>query len=179
MGRFTGILGLLSMVGLAFAFSTDRRAIKLKTVLWGVGLQLTFAFLVLKFEVGRAIFAWLGAKVTQLLNFSYVGSEFIFGELGKKNSSFGAVFAFQILPTIIFIAALFALLYYLGVMQIVIRAAAWLMCPVRRDGPSFSLGSVSKRLGRARRAGLRGPEPSRHLGGRHRGDAACRRLHTG
>ncbi len=127
MGRFTGILGLLSMVGLAFAFSTDRRAIKLKTVLWGVGLQLTFAFLVLKFEVGRAIFAWLGAKVTQLLNFSYVGSEFIFGELGKKNSSFGAVFAFQILPTIIFIAALFALLYYLGVMQIVIRAAAWLM----------------------------------------------------
>ena len=123
MGRFTGILGLLSMVGLAFAFSTDRRAIKLKTVLWGVGLQLTFAFLVLKFEVGRAIFAWLGAKVTQLLNFSYVGSEFIFGELGKKNSSFGAVFAFQILPTIIFIAALFALLYYLGVMQIVIRAA--------------------------------------------------------
>src|SRR6266481_3222158 len=65
MGRFTGILGLLSMVGLAFAFSTDRRAIKLKTVLWGVGLQLTFAFLVLKFEVGRAIFAWLGAKVMQ------------------------------------------------------------------------------------------------------------------
>src|SRR5207237_7847365 len=89
MGRFTGILGLLSMGGLAFAFSTDRRAIKLKIVLWGVGLQLTFAFLVLKFEVGRAIFACLGAKVKQLLNFSYVGSEFIFGELGKKNSSFG------------------------------------------------------------------------------------------
>jgi CNT family concentrative nucleoside transporter len=127
MGRFTGILGLFTMVGLAFAFSTDRKAIKLKTVLWGVGLQLTFAFLVLKFEIGRAIFAWLGTKVTQLLNFSYVGSEFIFGELGKKNSSFGAVFAFQILPTIIFIAALFALLYHLGVMQIIIRAAAWLM----------------------------------------------------
>src|SRR5207237_10182345 len=118
MGRFTGILGLLSMVGLAFAFSTDRRAIKLKTVLWGVGLQLTFAFLVLKFEVGRAIFAWLGAKVTQRLNFSYVGSEFIFGELGKKNTSIAAVFAVQILPTIIFIAELLALLHYSDVIKI-------------------------------------------------------------
>src|SRR5437879_12553349 len=104
MGRFTGILGLLSMVGLAFAFSTDRRAIKLKTVLWGVGLQLTFAFLVLKFEVGRAIFAWLGAKVTQLLNFFYVGSEFIFGDLGKKDYSVGAVFVFVIFESVYFIA---------------------------------------------------------------------------
>src|SRR5882672_8234776 len=127
MGKYVGILGLLTMLGLAYLFSTDRRAIKLKTVLWGVGLQLTFTFLVLKFEVGRAIFAWLGAKVNQLLDFSYLGSQFIFGELGKKVSNFGVIFAFQILPTIIFIAALFALLYHLGVMQIIIRAAAWLM----------------------------------------------------
>jgi CNT family concentrative nucleoside transporter len=127
MGKYVGILGLLTMLVLAYLFSTDRKAIKLKTILWGVGLQLTFAFFVLKFEKGRELFSFLGAKVNQLLDFSYLGSQFIFGELGKKVSNFGVVFAFQILPTIIFIAALFALLYHIGVMQIIIRAAAWLM----------------------------------------------------
>jgi len=127
MGKYVGVLGLFTMLGLAYLFSTDRKAIKLKTILWGIGLQLTFAFFVLKFEKGRELFAFLGAKVNRLLDFSYLGSQFIFGELGKKSSSYGVIFAFQILPTIIFIAALFALLYYLGVMQIIIRAAAWVM----------------------------------------------------
>ena len=127
MGKYVGVLGLFTMLGLAYLFSTDRKAIKLKTILWGVGLQLTFAFFVLKFEKGRMLFAFLGAKVNRLLDFSYLGSQFIFGELGKKTSSFGVIFAFQILPTIIFIAALFALLYHIGVMQIIIRGAAWLM----------------------------------------------------
>jgi len=127
MGKYVGVLGLLTMLGLAYLFSTDRKAIKLKTILWGVGLQLTFAFFVLKFEKGRLLFAFLGAKVNRLLDFSYLGSQFIFGELGKKSSNYGVIFAFQILPTIIFIAALFALLYHIGVMQIIIRGAAWLM----------------------------------------------------
>jgi concentrative nucleoside transporter, CNT family len=127
MGKYVGVLGLLTMLGLAYLFSTDRKAIKLKTILWGVGLQLTFAFFVLKFEKGRILFAFLGAKVNRLLDFSYLGSQFIFGELGKKSSNYGVIFAFQILPTIIFIAALFALLYHIGVMQIIIRGAAWLM----------------------------------------------------
>jgi len=127
MGKYIGVLGLLTMLGLAYLFSTDRKAIKLKTILWGVGLQLTFAFFVLKFEKGRLLFAFLGAKVNRLLDFSYLGSQFIFGELGKKSSNYGVIFAFQILPTIIFIAALFALLYHIGVMQIIIRGAAWLM----------------------------------------------------
>jgi concentrative nucleoside transporter, CNT family len=127
MGRFTGILGLATMLGLAYAFSTNRRAIKLKTILWGLGLQLGFAFFVLKFSVGEALFAKAGAAVIKLLGYSYVGSEFVFGPLGAKNSSYGLIFAFQVLPTIIFIAALFALLYYLGVMQIIIRCAAWVM----------------------------------------------------
>jgi CNT family concentrative nucleoside transporter len=127
MGKYVGVLGLLTMLGLAYLFSTNRKAIKLKTILWGVGLQLTFAFFVLKFEKGRILFAFLGAKVNRLLDFSYLGSQFIFGELGKKSSNYGVIFAFQILPTIIFIAALFALLYHIGVMQIIIRGAAWLM----------------------------------------------------
>jgi concentrative nucleoside transporter, CNT family len=130
MGRFTGVLGLITMLGLAYLFSTDRKAIKLKAVLWGVGLQLVFAVFVLKFEIGRRLFEKAGFLVNRLLSFSYIGSEFVFGEIGKKISSLGFSFAFQVLPTIIFIAAFFALLYHIGVMQLIIRAAAWIMTRV-------------------------------------------------
>jgi len=130
MGRFTGVLGLITMLGLAYLFSTDRKAIKLKAVLWGVGLQLVFAVFVLKFEIGRRLFEKAGFLVNKLLSFSYIGSEFVFGEIGKKASLLGFSFAFQVLPTIIFIAAFFALLYHIGVMQVVIRAAAWIMTRV-------------------------------------------------
>jgi CNT family concentrative nucleoside transporter len=127
MGRFTGFLGLLTMLGLAYLFSTNRRAIKLKLVAWGLGLQIGLAFLVLRWTFGRELFTSAGDGVKKLLSYSYVGSEFVFGEIGKQRSSLGFIFAFQVLPTIIFIAALFALLYYLGVMQVVIRGAAWVM----------------------------------------------------
>jgi concentrative nucleoside transporter, CNT family len=127
MGRFAGVLGLATMLGLAYLFSTDRKAIKLKAVLWGVSLQLVFAVFVLKFEIGRRIFEKAGFLVNKLLSFSYTGSEFVFGEIGKKLSSLGFSFAFQVLPTIIFIAAFFALLYHIGVMQLIIRAAAVIM----------------------------------------------------
>jgi CNT family concentrative nucleoside transporter len=127
MGRFTGVLGLLTMLGLAYAFSTNRRAIKLKLVIWGLSLQIGFAFLVFYWTRGQMLFFRLGNAVNRLLAYAFVGSEFVFGELGKQRSSIGFIFAFQVLPTIIFIASLFALLYYLGVMQVVIRAAAWMM----------------------------------------------------
>src|ERR1700720_3783096 len=127
MGRFTGILGILTMLSLAYAFSSNRRAIRLKTVAWGLGLQLVFAYFVLRFDAGRVLFEKAGDGVTRMLGYSYAGSEFVFGELGKRNSSLGLIFAFQVLPTIIFIASFFALLYYLGVMQVVIRGAAWVM----------------------------------------------------
>jgi CNT family concentrative nucleoside transporter len=90
-------------------------------------LQLGFAYFVLRFDVGRVMFEKAGAAVTKLLGYSFAGSEFVFGPLGAKNSSYGLIFAFQVLPTIIFVASLFALLYYLGVMQFFIRAAAWVM----------------------------------------------------
>src|SRR5580692_5239011 len=127
MGRFTGILGILTMLSLAYAFSSNRRAIRLKTVAWGLGLQLVFAYFVLRFDAGRVLFEKAGDGVTRMLGYSYEGSEFVFGELGKRNSSLGLIFAFQVLPTIIFIASFFALLYYLGVMQVLIRGAAWVM----------------------------------------------------
>ena len=127
MHRFTGILGMITMMGLAYAFSTNRRAIRYKTVAWGLGLQIAFAFLVMRSDYGRLAFEKLGAGANWLLDFAYYGTSFVFGDLGEKNSPRGFYFAFQALPTIIFIAALFAVLYYLGIMQIVIRAAAWVM----------------------------------------------------
>jgi CNT family concentrative nucleoside transporter len=127
MGRFTGVLGLATMLGLAYLMSSNRRAIRLKTVVWGLSLQLLFAFFVLKFAAGQKIFSVAGDGVKKLLDYAFAGSEFVFGPLGAKASSVGFIFAFQVLPTIIFIAAFFALLYYLGVMQVIIRAAAWVM----------------------------------------------------
>jgi CNT family concentrative nucleoside transporter len=127
MGRFTGILGLLTMLGLAYAFSTNRRAIRPKTVAWGLGLQIVFAIFVLKVDAGRNLFQAAGNAVNRLLSYSFEGSKFVFGELGKQGSSLGFYFAFQVLPTIIFIAAFFAVLYHFGVMQFIIRQVAKVM----------------------------------------------------
>jgi concentrative nucleoside transporter, CNT family len=127
MDRFTGILGMLTVLGLAYAFSANRRAIRYKTVAWGLGLQIAFAFLIMRWEYGRLFFEKLGAAANWLLDFAYYGTSFVFGDLGQKNSPRGFYFAFQALPTIIFIAALFAVLYYLGIMQLVVKAAARVM----------------------------------------------------
>src|SRR5262252_5819588 len=139
MGRFTGILGMAVILGLAWLCSTDRKAIKLKTIGWGLGLQLVLGFFVLRSEAGRWVFAQLGNGARKLLSFSYAGSEFVFGELGKDHSSLGLIFAFQVLPTIIFIAAFFAVLYHIGVMQLIIRGAAWVMTRVMGASGAESL----------------------------------------
>src|SRR5216110_719238 len=122
--RLTGIFGIILILGIGVALSRNRRAISRRVVAWGVGLQLIFAIFVLRVPVGQKIFSWLGATVTKILGFSYAGSEFVFGEIGKQHSSIGVVFAFQIMPAIIFVSALFAIMYYLGIMQIVVKAFA-------------------------------------------------------
>jgi CNT family concentrative nucleoside transporter len=127
MGRLTGILGILTMLGLAFLFSTNRRAIRGKTVAWGLALQFAFAVFVLKVEVGRAIFQKAGDVVNRLLSYSSYGSQFVFGDLGRPGGHLGFYIAFQVLPTVIFIAAFFAILYHYGVMQFVVRQAARVM----------------------------------------------------
>src|ERR1700739_3663404 len=127
MGRFTGILGLITMLGLAFVFSTNRRAIRLKTVAWGLGLQIVFAIFVLRVDLGRQLFQRAGDAVNRLLANAFAGSQFVFGDLGKQGSHLGFYFAFQVLPTIIFIAAFFAVLYHYGIMQFIIKLAAKVM----------------------------------------------------
>ena len=139
MGRFTGFLGLLTMIALAFAFSANRRAIRIKTVAWGLGLQFALGVFVIRVHTGEWLFSKAGYWAKHLLDFSYYGSAFIFGELGKQQSSLGLIFAFQVLPTIIFIAAFFAVLYHLGVMQLIIRAGAWVMTKVMAASGAESL----------------------------------------
>lgn len=141
MERFQPLIGLVLIAAIAVAWSTNRRAIRLRTVLWGFGLQLLFAVIVLKTGFGQATFQMLGDRIRQLLEFSAVGSELVFGPLGNRavwgdimtrvlgeaGARYSVIFAFQVLPTIIFIAALFAILYYLGIMQVVVRGFAILM----------------------------------------------------
>jgi CNT family concentrative nucleoside transporter len=126
MGKLTGLLGIAAILAIAFLFSYNRKKIRIKTVVWGLGLQFVFALLVLKTPAGQATFRWIGEKITQLLGFARFGSSFVFGELGTPGNTV-ATFAFQVLPTIIFIAALFAILYYLGIMQLLVLAFARVM----------------------------------------------------
>lgn len=130
---------MIFLLGLAWLLSTNRRAIRVKTVAWGLGLQFAFAVFVLNTAIGRNAFKAAGAFFTRLLGYSYAGSEFVFGELGKSNSSLGVIFAFQILPIIIFIAAFFAVLYYFGVMQVIIRFFAWAMVRILGTSGAESL----------------------------------------
>lgn len=127
MDRYTGVLGILAVLGAAWLGSTDRRRIRWRTVAWGIGLQLIFAFCVLRFDFGQRAMAWAGDVVNSMLHSTEAGTRVLFGALGTPNTSLGSIFAFQVLPTIIFISAFFAVLYHIGVMQIIIRALAWVM----------------------------------------------------
>jgi CNT family concentrative nucleoside transporter len=126
MARFTGLLGLVAILALCILLSKNRKAIRPSLFLWGLGMQFGFAFLVLKTDFGK-LFQIASVAVNALLNYAEEGSQFVFGPLGVKTGPFGVVFAFQVLPIVIFIASLFAILYYFGVMQVVIKAMAWVM----------------------------------------------------
>jgi concentrative nucleoside transporter, CNT family len=140
-GLLQPLFGAVVILAIATAFSTNRRAIRWSTVAWGLSLQIVFAIVVLKTDLGQRVFTILGAYITRLLGFAGVGSAFVFGALGDSTvwgrvmtgalgpagAQQASIFAFQVLPTIIFIAALFAILYYFGVMQVIVRLFAVLM----------------------------------------------------
>jgi CNT family concentrative nucleoside transporter len=147
------LVGLIAVLAIAYALSTNRRAIDARTVAWGLALQVVFALLVLKTASGQELFRRLGAAINRLLDFSVEGSRFVFGPvgdraawarimtavLGEEGAQYSLIFAFQVLPTIIFIAALFAILYYFGIMQLVVRLFAVLMRRVMRASGAESL----------------------------------------
>ena len=124
MERFTGILGILSILLVSFLFSKHKRAIRPAVIVWGLGLQLTFAFLVLRTPAAEG-FRAASDKVNALIGYSQAGSKFVFGD--QLGGSQPVVFAFQVLPIVIFISSLFAILYYFGVMQVFVRGMAIVM----------------------------------------------------
>jgi len=138
VGILQPLFGAFVILAIAIACSNNRRAINWRTVAWGLSLQVVFALIVLKTAIGQRVFSTLGDGINKLLSFAGVGSDFVFGAMGNSpvwgrvmSATLGAdaarytvVFAFQVLPTIIFIAALFAILYYFGVMQVVVRIFA-------------------------------------------------------
>jgi CNT family concentrative nucleoside transporter len=148
------VLGILAVLLTAYLCSTDRKRIRWRTVAWGLGLQLTFAFLVLRFDYGIRAMSWAGDVVTKMLACTFEGTKMVFGQLGLPNSGGfgdllsklpgqpanpGAIFAFQVLPTIIFISAFFAVLYHIGVMQRIIRVMAWVMLKTMRISGAESM----------------------------------------
>ena len=153
LSRVQPVAGLALILALAYCLSSARHAIDYRTVGWGLALQFLFAVIVLKTEVGQAVFRTLGTYITKLLDFAYVGSSFVFGPLGNREvwprimtnvlgeegGQYANVFAFKVLPTIIFIAALFAMLYYFGVMQLVVRLFAVVMRRFMRASGAESL----------------------------------------
>jgi CNT family concentrative nucleoside transporter len=126
LARFTGLLGLITFLGVAYACSTNRRAIKWRTVAWGLSLQFVFAVLVIKWTLGQQILRAASVAVTSALGHSADGSSLVFGPLGDPHSPLN-VFAFAVLPTIIFVSAFFAIMYHVGLMQHVIKVVAWVM----------------------------------------------------
>jgi CNT family concentrative nucleoside transporter len=158
--RARSVLGMVVLLGIAWALSTDRRRISWSLVAWGVGLQFVFALFILKTSLGANAFDAAGAIVVGLLGFTLQGAEFVFGNLvydtvpvGQVGSGgfaaapgqvarTGAAFAFSVLPTIIFFSALMAVTYHLGIMQRVVRAAAWLMQRTMKTSGAESLSAA-------------------------------------
>src|SRR5262245_2410425 len=153
MARLQPLSGLALIALIAYTLSTNRRAIRGRTIAWGFGLQFPFAVIVIKTTVGQRVFEVLGDRIRDLLGFAAVGSSLVFGPLGSQpvwsdiitrvlgpnGAQYGTIFAFQIAPTIIFIAALFAILYYFGIMQIVVRLFALVMNKVMGASGAESL----------------------------------------
>ncbi len=138
MERFTGLIGIALIFGIAFAMSNNRKAINYRLVFSGLGIQLALALFILKTTIGQDIFGFLASGVKKLLSFSDQGAEFIFGVAANKDaqltkvfgSQYGYIFFFRIIPTIIFLAVIINILYYFGIMQRVVKAFAWVVFKV-------------------------------------------------
>jgi len=138
--RLMGLVGIATMIALAYAMSFNRKAINWKLVASGFGLQAVFGVVVLKTEMGRLVFQKVGDAITGLLGFQEQGARFVFGNLVQSTvpvtgggaaegmvAQTGAYFAFNVLPTIIFFSALMSVMYYLGIMQLIVKGLAFVM----------------------------------------------------
>ncbi len=148
---FFGIFGLIMLLGIALVFSNNRSAINWRIVVTGIGLQLVFAIFVILTPYGSAVFNAIGHFFVKIINFTFDGARFIFGPLADQgtfdkafpeslqNQGNGFIFAFQVLPTIIFFSSLMSVLYYLGVMQKIVQGMAWVMAKTMRVSGAESI----------------------------------------
>jgi len=158
--RLVGILGVVTMIALAVMLSYDRKRIDWRLVGTGLALQALFGVIVLKTGPGRAFFDWMGGLITGLLGFQEEGARFVFGNLVQSNvpvglpgaggaldtsagyvASAGAFFAFNVLPTIIFFSALMSVMYYLNIMQLIVKGIAWVMQKTLRTSGAETLSA--------------------------------------
>jgi CNT family concentrative nucleoside transporter len=133
-----GLFGLAVLISVAYLFSNQKKSIDWKQIGGGVGLQIVFAVIVILVPGGREFFDAISRVFVKTIDFALVGGAFIFGDLAKV-SEFGFIFAFQVLPTIIFFASLMAVLYHIGLMQKIVQGMAWVMLKVLRVSGSESL----------------------------------------
>ena len=127
MAQYTGLLGILVILGIGYAFSAHRRHIKPRTIIVGVALQFVLAFTLLRFPPVVAMFNVFATGVTRVISFADAGTEFIFGKAADASGPWGFIFAVKVLPIIIYFAALMAVLYHLGIMQRVVAVLAWVL----------------------------------------------------
>jgi concentrative nucleoside transporter, CNT family len=149
MGRFTGIIGIIVILGLAFLWSNNRKKINYRLVITGLLLQLVLAIFILKVPIGQDIFYFLGKAINKLLDFSKEGALFVFGDLTKVTGILpegvvrGGVFLFVLLPTIIFVCVLVAMAYHVGLMQRIIAVIARFVHWAMRVSGSEALSNVA------------------------------------
>lgn len=141
MNRFIGILGIIVIIGIAYLLSDNKKKINWRLVATGFGLQIVFALLILKVPFGRIFFEKVSSFITKILDFTTEGSNFLFGNLMDQDS-FGMIFAINVLPTIIFFSALMGILYYLGIMQAIVKFIAKGMCKLLGTSGAETLSAV-------------------------------------
>lgn len=150
MERFTGVIGIVLILGLAFLLSNNRKAINYRTVISGLLTQIVLALFILKTEIGASVFAWVGHNIERLLHLADQGGEFVFGGLMKPEllkpifgDQYSFLFMFKIMPAIIFVAVLVNIAYHVGLMQIVVSFFARIVHALMRVSGSESLSNVA------------------------------------
>ncbi len=141
-----GLFGLAVLVGIAYLFSSDRKSINWRIVGIGIGIQMVFAVLILKTKPGFLLFDFIGRAFTKILSFTYEGSQFIFGPLGIPTSAEGSmafIFAFQVLPTLIFFGSLMAILYHLKLIQPLVKGMGYFMARALKVSGAESLATAA------------------------------------
>ena len=138
MNRLISILGIFVFVGISYALSVNRRAIRWVPVVWGIALQLIFGVLILKTQPGFAVFKFLGDVVNQFLNYSDAGAKFVFGDSFEQH-----YIAFKVLPTIVFFSSFITILYHYGILQRIVQVIATVMIKTMKTSGSESLSAAA------------------------------------